>query len=74
MNNHLNQEKTMQGINFIINEQQQKVAVVIDLQNHAELWEDFYDSLLTEQRKDEPRESLADFKAQLIQQGKLDDA
>lgn len=64
----------MQGINFIVNEQQQKVAVVIDLQNHAELWEDFYDSLLTEQRKDEPRESLADFKAQLIQQGKLDDA
>lgn len=64
----------MQGINFIVNEQQQKVAVVIDLQNHAELWEDFYDSLLTEQRKDEPRESLAYFNEKLIQQGKLDDA
>lgn len=64
----------MQGINFIVNDQQEKVAVVIDLQNYAELWEDFYDSLLAKQRKDEPRESLADFKAQLIQQGKLDDA
>ncbi|SEH06125.1 hypothetical protein [Candidatus Venteria ishoeyi] len=62
----------MQGINFIVNDQQEKVAVVIDLQNYAELWEDFYDSLLAKQRKDEPRESLADFKAQLIQQGKLD--
>lgn len=61
----------MQGIHFIIDDQKQTVAVVIDLKQHGELWEDFYDNLLATQRKDEPRESLETFKAELLRQGKL---
>ncbi len=61
----------MQGINFVVDDKQQQVAVVIDLQQYGDLWEDFYDSLIAAKRKDEPRESLADFKSELIQQGKL---
>ncbi len=61
----------MQGISFIVDEQKQKIAVVIDLKNYGELWEDFYDTLLAAQRKDEPREPLADFKAELLKKGKL---
>ena len=55
----------MSGINFIIDEQGQKTAVVIDLKRHAEVWEDFYDALLARSRKDEPRETLDEVKRHL---------
>lgn len=61
----------MQGINFIIDDNKQTIAVVIDLKQHGKLWEDFYDHLLATQRKDEPRESLEVFKTELLKQGKL---
>jgi hypothetical protein len=61
----------MKGINFIVDEQKQKIAVVIDLKNYGELWEDFYDVLLAEQRKDEPRDALENVKAELLKKGKL---
>ncbi|MCK5719370.1 MAG: hypothetical protein KAH84_05390 [Thiomargarita sp.] len=67
-------KNTMQGINFIVNDQQKQIAVVIDLEKYGKLWEDFYDNMLAKQRKDEPRESLDDFKAELLQQGKLKNA
>lgn len=42
----------MKGINFLTNDQDQKVAVQIDLEKYGELWEDFYDVLVAEIRKD----------------------
>lgn len=48
----------MSGISYVVDDRGQKTAVVIDLVQHAELWEDFYDSLLVRARKSEPRESL----------------
>ena len=48
----------MEGIQFVINDQGEKMAVVIDLKMHGELWEDFYDSVIARQRAGEPRESL----------------
>jgi hypothetical protein len=38
---------------------------MIDLRKNGELWEDFYDRVLAEQRRHEPRESLAQVKARL---------
>jgi hypothetical protein len=55
----------MSSIQFVINKQGKKTAVVIDLKKHADLWEDFYDSLLTHSRKNEPRESLESVKRRL---------
>ena len=55
----------MSGINFVVNERGKRTAVVIDLKKHARLWEDFYDSLLSRSRKNEPRESLALVKRRL---------
>lgn len=43
------------GIDFVINEDGDKKAVVINLKFHKELWEDFYDTLLVRERKAEPR-------------------
>ncbi len=62
----------MKGIQFVSDHNGQKVAVQIDLRKYGELWEDFYDTLLAQLRKDEPRESLEDVKQRLLKQGKLD--
>ncbi|MGH9822887.1 MAG: hypothetical protein ACREDR_06520 [Blastocatellia bacterium] len=61
----------MQGIQFLLNERGEKVAVQIDLRKHADLWEDVYDSLTARKRANEPRESLASVKKRLIKQRKL---
>ena len=48
----------MSGIQFVVDEQGHKTAVVIDLKKHSRIWEDFHDALLARSRKNEPRESL----------------
>lgn len=53
------------GIQFMVDEAGDKTAVVIDLRRHRRLWEDMYDRLLAESRKDAPRESLAQVKRAL---------
>jgi hypothetical protein len=47
----------MTGVNYLTDEKGKKIAVQIDLVNHAAVWEDFYDCLVAEQRKTEPRMS-----------------
>ena len=48
----------MKGIRFIVDDNGEKTAVIIDLKENAELWEDFYDALLERERRGEPSESL----------------
>jgi hypothetical protein len=55
----------MSGITFMVDERGRKMAVVMDLQKHEQLWEDFYDKLLAESRAREPRESLESVKRRL---------
>jgi len=62
----------MSGIQFVVNEAGEETAVVIDLKRHRRIWEDFYDNLLCERRKNEPRESWVKVKARLKRAGKLD--
>ncbi|MBN1872739.1 MAG: hypothetical protein JXA33_00790 [Anaerolineae bacterium] len=64
--------QVLEGIQFVTNTMGKKTAVLIDLELHAELWEDIYDLLLARQRADEPRETLAAVRARLVQQNKLD--
>ena len=59
------------GIRFVVDEHGDKTAVQIDLKEHGELWEDFYDALLAQARADEPRESLEEVRQRLTEQGKL---
>jgi hypothetical protein len=61
----------MDGIRFVLNHSGQRVAVMIDLEKYSELWEDFYDSLLAEMRKDEPTSSLAAVRRSIIKKQKL---
>ena len=62
----------MSGITFVVDAKGEKTAVQIDLKKHGALWEDFYDNLLFEKRKSEPRESWTKVKARLKRAGKLD--
>ena len=55
----------MKGIEYVVDDSGRRKAVVIDLAKHEELREDFYDALLTEERQDEPRETLAEVKKTL---------
>jgi hypothetical protein len=55
----------MKGVQFLVDEDGAKKAVVIDLKKNAELWEDFYDRALAQSRAHEPRESLESVKERL---------
>jgi hypothetical protein len=55
----------MKGVQFVVDEQGEKKAVLIDLQKNKELWEDIYDSLVALQRANEPREPLEQVKKRL---------
>ncbi|HEX9962231.1 MAG TPA: hypothetical protein VGB00_14960 [Pyrinomonadaceae bacterium] len=61
----------MQGINYVTNEDGERIAVLIDLKTHGELWEDFYDGLTAKKRENEPRESLESVKKLLAEKGRL---
>ena len=60
----------MKGVQFVVDENGTKTAVVINLKDNSELWEDFYDRALAEARKNEPRESLASVKKRLLKRRK----
>ena len=47
-------EEIMKGIQFVIDGQGKKKAVLIDLEQWGEAWEDIYDVLVSRSRKDEP--------------------
>ena len=48
----------MSGISFMVDGRGQKTAAVIDLRNHEQLWDDFYDTLLAKSQDREPRGNL----------------
>ncbi|MEA5533771.1 hypothetical protein [Crocosphaera sp. XPORK-15E] len=48
----------MKLINFVINEKGEKKAVLIDLEQWGELWEDFFDILVSRSREDELKQEL----------------
>ncbi len=61
----------MQGITFVTDDKGNKLAVQIDLAQHGELWENFYDALTADERREEPRESFDAVEQRLIREGKL---
>jgi hypothetical protein len=64
----------MEGISYLTDDKNRKVAVQIDLKKYGDLWEDFYDSLTAELRKNEEKIPLKDVINDLKSQGKLDES
>jgi len=61
----------MTGIQFVTAEKGRKTAVLIDLKKHGQVWEEFYDVLVSQSRRDEKGIPLEEVKADLIKRGKL---
>lgn len=51
----------------MVDDEGDRKAVVIDLDLHGELWEDFFDVALAKERRDEPRESLKDVRRKVLE-------
>ena len=62
----------MEGIRYLVNEEQQPVAVQIDLEKYGELWEDFYDVLVAQVHRQEESIPLEEVIQELKAAGKLD--
>jgi hypothetical protein len=60
----------MKGIQFVVDDTGEKKAVLIDLSEWGEIWEDIYDVLVSESRKDEPTISWDDLKAEMEEEAR----
>ena len=60
----------MRGVQFLVDDEGEKTAVLIDLKKNADLWEDFYDVAVARSRAKEPRESLESVRRRLRLRGK----
>ena len=55
----------MRGVQFVTDTDGRKVAVLLDLEEWGELWEDIYDNILADERADEPSTPLEEVEAEL---------
>lgn len=62
----------MDGIKYVTDEQNRRVAVQIDLDKYGELWEEFYDAIIAESRQDEESEPFDQAVSELNAEGKYD--
>lgn len=60
----------MRGVQYLVDDNGERTAVLIDLKKNAQLWEDFYDVAVAKSRAKEPRESLESVKRRLGLRGK----
>ena len=58
----------MEGIQFVIDENGTHKAVLIDLEQWGELWEDFYDVLVSQMRENEDEITWEVLKEELQQE------
>ncbi len=56
----------MKGVQFLIDDEGERKAVMIDLSIHSELWEDFFDAVVAKERQDEPRETLEEVRRKVL--------
>ena len=63
----------MRGVRYVTDDDGKRVAVILDLDEWGEVWEDFYDVMVAEERRGEPVMALEDFAAQLAEDGRLKD-
>jgi len=58
----VSERRKIKGVDFVVDEDGEKKAVIIDLKRNRALWEDFFDTILAKDRETEPRETLEDVK------------
>ncbi len=55
----------LKGVQYIVDEKGRKKAVILSLEEWGELWEDIYDILVAESRRNEPTVAWETLKAEL---------
>ena len=63
----------VRGVQFLTDTEGRKVAVLLDLEEWGELWEDIYDNMLADERAEEPSTPLEEFEAELRAEGLLNE-
>jgi hypothetical protein len=63
----------VRGVQFVTDSDGRKVAVLLDLKEWGELWEDIYDNMTADERAGERSMPLADFEAELRAEGLLNE-
>ena len=66
-----NTERRWKAFSSLPTTRASKVAVLIDLARHGEMWEDIYDQLLAEERADDKRLPYETVRRRLVRSGKL---
>jgi len=56
----------IKGIQYIIDDQGKKKSVILDLEKWGDYWEDFYDILVSESRREEPKVSWEKLKKEAL--------
>ena len=55
----------LKGVQYIVDDKGNRKAIVLDWEEWGELWEDLYDVLVAESRRDEPTIPWDELKAEL---------
>jgi hypothetical protein len=63
----------LKGVRFVTDAEGNKVAVMLDLAQWGELWEDIYDNMIADRRADEPSLTLDEFEGELRAEGLLNE-
>ena len=63
-------QRDIPGVAFVVDSRGRRESVLIDLEQHGSLWEDLYDAYVAQQRRAEPRESLATVKRLVLSPGR----
>lgn len=58
----------MRGIQFVIDDTGKETAVIINLEEWGELWEDIYDTLVSGSRRGEPTVPWEELKAEMMEE------
>jgi hypothetical protein len=56
----------LKGVQYLVDDSGKRTAVVISLEEWGKIWEDLYDVLVSESRKDEPTISWETLKAESV--------
>ena len=56
----------IKGIQYIVDNQGKKKSVILDLEKWGHYWEDFYDILVSESRREEPKVSWEKLKKEAL--------
>ncbi|MGD0389855.1 MAG: hypothetical protein ABSC42_12975 [Tepidisphaeraceae bacterium] len=60
----------MSGVSYLVDDAGRKTGVILDLRKHRRIWEDIFDHLLIDSRRNEPRYPLEEVRQRLARRSR----